>query len=89
MRQLLGRGQRHELAAIFKPAGLNDAVKQTGLESRDDALQARRVQQAIEQATPVSRLAPCELVTGPVRAVGRRCVRWQGALTAVSTMNGF
>jgi hypothetical protein len=54
MRQLLGRRQRHEFAAILKPTALNDPVKQLGLKSRDDLRELWRVQNTIEQITLVS-----------------------------------
>jgi hypothetical protein len=36
--QLSGRRQRHELAAILKPASLDDPLEQLGRQPRDDAL---------------------------------------------------
>src|SRR5262249_43312702 len=97
MRQLLGRRQRHDLAAIFKPAALNDSVKQIGLQSGDDLFKARRVQNTIEQLpraqvemTPVCRLAPCWLVAGRIRAFGTPLLRLPFARTATaSRIYGF
>src|SRR5262245_5544538 len=69
-RQLLRRRQRHELAAILKPTGLNNSVKQIRPQSGDDMLESWRVQNAIEQTTPACRIAPRRLVAGPIRSVG-------------------
>ena len=52
-RQLAGRRQRHELAAILESTALNDPVKHLGWQSRDDVREVRRVQNAIEQRTRV------------------------------------
>lgn len=74
LRQLLGRRQRHDLAAILKPTALNDPVEQIGPQPGDDLLEVWRVQNAIEQATPVCHIAPRWFVAGPIRAVGARFV---------------
>jgi hypothetical protein len=73
-RQLLGRRQRHDLAAILKPTGLNDSVKQIGMQSGDDMLETWRVQNTIEHTTPACRIASRWLVAGLIRAVGPRNV---------------
>jgi hypothetical protein len=52
-RELVGRRQHHELAAILESAALNDAVKQVGLQSGDNVLEARCVENAIEHGTAV------------------------------------
>src|SRR5262249_28421143 len=88
-RQLLRRCQRHDLAAILKPTGLNDSVKQIGPQSGDDMLEAWRVQNAIEQTTPVCRIAPRWLVAGPIRAVWARSVWLQGVHKAVHASFSF
>jgi hypothetical protein len=49
-------------------------VKKIGLQSGDDMLEAWRVQNAIEQTTPVCRAAPRWHVAGLIRAVGTRSV---------------
>jgi len=59
-RQLLGRGQRHELAAVFQSAALNDPMKEFRLEPGDRLRKVRRVQNALEQATLVRSLSPDE-----------------------------
>src|SRR5262249_56661031 len=51
--ELLGRRQHHELAAILESAALNDAVKQVGLQSRDNVLDVWCVENAIKQGTAV------------------------------------
>ena len=69
-RQLVGRRQRHELAAILESTALNEPVQHLGLQSRDDLREVRRVQDAIEQRTRVS--------SGPLRA-GVSVVRFMEA----------
>src|SRR5262249_26287375 len=88
--QLPGRRQRHELAAVFKPAALNDSVKQIGLQPGDDVFKAWRGQNTIEQMTSVCRMASCWLVAGPIGSFGTRGVRLPAARTArASTIYGF
>jgi len=47
--QLFGRSQGDELAAVFESASLDHTMDQLRLESRDDAGEVRRAQDAIEQ----------------------------------------
>src|SRR4029453_9531385 len=58
-RELVGRRQHHELAAILESAALNDAVKQVGLQSGDNVLEARCVENAIEHGTAVLAFSWC------------------------------
>src|SRR5262245_13623456 len=52
-RELVGRRQHDELAAILESAALNDAVKQLRLQLRDNVFKARCVENAIEHGTAV------------------------------------
>src|SRR5262249_32678802 len=52
-RELLGRRQHQQLAAILESAALNDSVKQLGLQSRDNVLEVRRSENASEHGAAV------------------------------------
>src|SRR5262249_10517884 len=88
-RQLLRRCQRHDLAAILKPTGLNDSVKQIRPQSGDDMLEGWRAPTAIATATPGRPTAPRRLVAGPIRAVGTWSVWLQGVRKVVHASFSF
>jgi len=56
-RQLRGRRQRHDLAAVFESATLDDPMKEFRLEPRDRLRKVRRVQNALEQTALVRGLS--------------------------------
>jgi hypothetical protein len=51
--ELLGGYQRHEFPTVFEPTALNDAVKEFGLEARDNAVEVRCIENPGEHGTAV------------------------------------
>ena len=49
--ELVGCGQRDEFAALLESTRLNNLVKQSGLQLRDDLREMRRIQNALNQRT--------------------------------------
>src|SRR5262249_7646453 len=86
-RQLRGRRQRHELAAILESAALNDPMQDFGLQPRDDLREVRRVQNALEQSPRVSSVWWSEAFAPAVRVTRARVAK--RVRTAMGTMAGF
>jgi hypothetical protein len=52
--ELFRCGQRDQIATVFESTRLDDLVEDLGLESRHDVCEVRRVEEALQQSTPIA-----------------------------------